>query len=241
MASWCKKGGYNAQISPKSELRGFKWQTPTTNVSMTLCNWQMCHQTPVLCGRTAFEPNQIRHQRHQKLGQGHSFYRGGGGTFTAMGTHVAPVRPSQRCLLGPFTRCWARQLLCTCSSGQRPRPRTRPFRRGNRMRGGGGAGREGHGGLTRNRYVMRLCSPPLCCQTVCCRAILVKKGAALGSRRISSRSCGMSEREGAGHGAPPAQNREWEGGGGGSTYVKEGFLKRAGPRRLARHLPTRDL
>ena len=23
--SWCKKGEYNAQISPKSELCGFKW------------------------------------------------------------------------------------------------------------------------------------------------------------------------------------------------------------------------
>ena len=25
MVSWCKKGEYNAQISPKSELCGFKW------------------------------------------------------------------------------------------------------------------------------------------------------------------------------------------------------------------------
>ena len=25
MMSWCKKGAYNAQTSPKSELCGFKW------------------------------------------------------------------------------------------------------------------------------------------------------------------------------------------------------------------------
>ena len=25
MMSWCKKGEYNAQISPKSEQCGFKW------------------------------------------------------------------------------------------------------------------------------------------------------------------------------------------------------------------------
>ena len=25
MVSWCKKGAYNAQTSPKSELCGFKW------------------------------------------------------------------------------------------------------------------------------------------------------------------------------------------------------------------------
>ena len=29
-------------------------QTLTTNVSMTLCNWQFCHQTHGLCGCTAF-------------------------------------------------------------------------------------------------------------------------------------------------------------------------------------------
>ena len=37
-------------------------QTLTTNVSMTLCNWQIRHQTHVLCGRTTFAPNQIRSQ-----------------------------------------------------------------------------------------------------------------------------------------------------------------------------------
>ena len=25
MVSWCKKGGYSTQISPKSDLSGFKW------------------------------------------------------------------------------------------------------------------------------------------------------------------------------------------------------------------------
>ena len=54
--------GYYAQISPKSELRGFKWGTLTTNVSMTLCSWQIRHQTHVLCGCTTFVPNQIRDQ-----------------------------------------------------------------------------------------------------------------------------------------------------------------------------------
>ena len=29
-------------------------QTRTTNVSMTLCNWRICHQTHVLCGHTTF-------------------------------------------------------------------------------------------------------------------------------------------------------------------------------------------
>ena len=29
-------------------------QTLTKNVSMTLCNWQSCHQTHVLCGCTTF-------------------------------------------------------------------------------------------------------------------------------------------------------------------------------------------
>ena len=54
MESWCKKGASNAQISPESELCGFKWQTLTTNVSMTLCNSQISHQTHVLCGCTTF-------------------------------------------------------------------------------------------------------------------------------------------------------------------------------------------
>ena len=34
-------------------------QTLTINVSMTLCNWQICHQTHVLCGCTTFVPNQF--------------------------------------------------------------------------------------------------------------------------------------------------------------------------------------
>ena len=54
MVSQCKKGAYNAQTSPKSELSGFKWQTLTTNVSMTLCDSQIRHQTHVLCGCTTF-------------------------------------------------------------------------------------------------------------------------------------------------------------------------------------------
>ena len=54
MVSWCKKGAYNAQTSPKPELCGFKWQTLTTNVSMTLCDSYIRHQTHVLCGCTTF-------------------------------------------------------------------------------------------------------------------------------------------------------------------------------------------
>ena len=33
---------------------GSNGQTLTTNVSMTLCNWQICRQTRVLCGCTTF-------------------------------------------------------------------------------------------------------------------------------------------------------------------------------------------
>ena len=54
MVSWCKKGAYNAQTSPKSELCGSSGQTLTTNVSMTLRDWQIRHQTHVLCGCTTF-------------------------------------------------------------------------------------------------------------------------------------------------------------------------------------------
>ena len=54
MVSWCKKGAYNSQTYPKSELCEFKWQTLTTNVSMTLCDSQIRHQTHVLCGWTTF-------------------------------------------------------------------------------------------------------------------------------------------------------------------------------------------
>ena len=41
---------------------GSNGQTRPTNVSMTLCNWQIRHQTHVLCGRTTFVPNQTRPQ-----------------------------------------------------------------------------------------------------------------------------------------------------------------------------------
>ena len=33
---------------------GSSGQTLTTNVSMTLCDWQICHQTHILCGCTTF-------------------------------------------------------------------------------------------------------------------------------------------------------------------------------------------
>ena len=57
MVSWCKKGEYKAPISPKQSYVGSSGQTLTTNVSMTPCNWQICHQTHTLCGRTTFVLN----------------------------------------------------------------------------------------------------------------------------------------------------------------------------------------
>ena len=54
MVSWCKKGAYNAQTSPKSELSGSSGQTLTTKVSMTLCYLQIHHQAHVSCGCTTF-------------------------------------------------------------------------------------------------------------------------------------------------------------------------------------------
>ena len=56
-------------------------QTLTTNVSMTLCNWQICHQTHVLCSRTTFVPNEMRYQINTVplyLEQGRGYCRGGG-------------------------------------------------------------------------------------------------------------------------------------------------------------------
>ena len=41
---------------------GSSGQTLTSKVSMTLRNWQICHQTHVVCGRTTFIPYQIRYQ-----------------------------------------------------------------------------------------------------------------------------------------------------------------------------------
>ena len=54
------QGGYNAQISPKSELCGFNSIQFTTNVSMTPCDWQIRHQTNVLCDCTTFVRHQIK-------------------------------------------------------------------------------------------------------------------------------------------------------------------------------------
>jgi hypothetical protein len=46
----------------KQSYVGSIGQTLPTNVSMTLCNWQICHQTRVFCGPTTVVPNQIRYQ-----------------------------------------------------------------------------------------------------------------------------------------------------------------------------------
>ena len=57
MVSWCKKGEYNAQISPQKNQSyvGSSGEKIKTNVSMTLCSWQSCHQTHVLCRCTTFD------------------------------------------------------------------------------------------------------------------------------------------------------------------------------------------
>ena len=102
MVSWCKKGAYNAQTSPKSELSGSSAQTLTTNVSMTLCDSQIRHQTHVLCGCTTFGtelklgPKLIRPYAYCSLDKGVAYTRGGGdsarGTATSCAaSHSAPV------------------------------------------------------------------------------------------------------------------------------------------------------
>ena len=66
MVSLCKQGEYNAQDTKNQSYVGSSGQTLTTNVSMTLCGSQICHETHVLCGCTMFGtksklgPNLIR-------------------------------------------------------------------------------------------------------------------------------------------------------------------------------------
>ena len=52
-------------------------QTLTTNVSMTLCSWQICHQTHVSCRCTTLVANQIRYQTNMVPRP--AAYTGGGG------------------------------------------------------------------------------------------------------------------------------------------------------------------
>ena len=56
------KGNIMHNYPQNQSYVGSSGQTLTTDVSMTLCSWQICHQTHVLCGRTTFVPNQIRYQ-----------------------------------------------------------------------------------------------------------------------------------------------------------------------------------
>ena len=58
---------------------GSSGQTLTTNVSMTLCNWQFRHQTQVLCGCIIFVPNQIPPPPHCQWPGPCFFFREGGG------------------------------------------------------------------------------------------------------------------------------------------------------------------
>ena len=62
---------------------GSSRQTITTNVSMTPCNWQICHQNHILCGCTTFrtESNWVRNSYgpDARCRQGCSLDKGGGG------------------------------------------------------------------------------------------------------------------------------------------------------------------
>ena len=57
-----RKGNIMHKYPQNQSYVGSSGQTLTKNVSMTLCSWQTCHQTHVLCGRTTFVANQIRYQ-----------------------------------------------------------------------------------------------------------------------------------------------------------------------------------
>ena len=63
MVSWCKNGGYRSdpQETHNQSYAGSIGLTLTTNVSMTLCDWQIRHQTHVVCGCTTFgvEVNEV--------------------------------------------------------------------------------------------------------------------------------------------------------------------------------------
>ena len=58
---------------------------------MALCNWRICHQTHVFCGRTTFVPNQIRYQMNTVPMPAAAWTRvwllqgGGGGTCVLAG------------------------------------------------------------------------------------------------------------------------------------------------------------
>ena len=74
-------------------------QTHTTNMSMTLCDWQI-RQTHVLCGCTTFGTEfklgtkLIRSLRLLLLGQRHTLKKGGGGTKT-----LVPILDTCSCLV----------------------------------------------------------------------------------------------------------------------------------------------
>ena len=57
-----RKGNIMHKYTQNQSYVGSTRQTLTTNVCMTLYNWQICHQTHVLCGCTTFVPDQIRYQ-----------------------------------------------------------------------------------------------------------------------------------------------------------------------------------
>ena len=82
--SWCKKGEYTAQISPKSELCGFKWAN--THNRCVHDPMQLANVSPNPClvwphyisYRIKLGTQLIRTLRPLWLGQGRSLYKGGG-------------------------------------------------------------------------------------------------------------------------------------------------------------------
>ena len=76
------------QISPNQSYGGSSGQTLTKNVSTTLCGWQICHQTHVLCGCTTFGTELklgttlTRSIRRCSLDKSVAYTRGGGGGVT---------------------------------------------------------------------------------------------------------------------------------------------------------------
>ena len=85
MVSRCKKGNIMHKYPQNKSYVGSSGQTLTTNVSMTLRNWQIRHQTHVLCGRTTFVPNYYGPYAYYCLDKGVASSRGGGVQAMDMG------------------------------------------------------------------------------------------------------------------------------------------------------------
>ena len=116
---------------------GSSGRTLTTNVSMTLCDSQIRHQTHVLCGCTTFGtelklgPKSCGNNTHCCTDKGVALARGGGGgTFLAGvfdSEDHAPQGPQEWALLcgddrgtlgEPMRRCMRSRALSTAQPGQ---------------------------------------------------------------------------------------------------------------------------